>query len=89
MSVTTPSEAVVISYDLCQPMDPILPGRGIAMNNLREQLHLIVDSLPDQSLEHSKLALEYCANPEQHQMNIEKGKAAPSRAFTKTVARAL
>ena len=44
------------------------------MNNLREELHRIVDSLPDQSLEHAKLALEYCANPEQHRMNIEKAK---------------
>ena len=44
------------------------------MNNLREQLHQIVDSLPIQSLEHAKAALEYCANPEKHRMNIEEAK---------------
>ena len=44
------------------------------MADLREQLHQLVDSLPDQSLEHAKAALLYCANPEQHRMNIEKAK---------------
>lgn len=44
------------------------------MTDLREQLHRIVDSLPDKSLEHAKVALLYCANPEQHRMNIENAK---------------
>jgi hypothetical protein len=44
------------------------------MANMREQLHKLVDSLPDQSLEHAKAALLYCANPEQQRMGIEKAK---------------
>jgi hypothetical protein len=44
------------------------------MNDLRQELHRLVDSLADQSLEHAKAALLYCANPEQHRMNIEKAK---------------
>lgn len=42
------------------------------MNDLRRELHRLVDSLADQSLEHAKAALLYCANPEQHRLNIEK-----------------
>ena len=44
------------------------------MNDLRQELHRLVDSLPEQSLEHAKTALVYCANPEQHRMNIERAK---------------
>jgi hypothetical protein len=44
------------------------------MNDLRQELHRLVDSLTDQSLEHAKAALLYCASPEQHRMNIENAK---------------
>ena len=45
-----------------------------AMNELRQQLHHLVDTLPEQSLEHAKSALRYCVNPEQHRMTIENAK---------------
>jgi hypothetical protein len=45
-----------------------------AMSDLREQLHQLVDKLPDQTLEHAKTALVYCGNPEKHRMNIENAK---------------
>jgi hypothetical protein len=44
------------------------------MSDLRQELHQLLDTLPDQSLEHAKAALSYCANPEQHRMNIENAK---------------
>ena len=44
------------------------------MSDLRQELHQLVDSLPDQSLEHAKKALLYCANPGQQRVNIEKAK---------------
>jgi hypothetical protein len=44
------------------------------MNELREQLHQLVDRLPDRTLEHAKTALIYCANPEKHRMTIENAK---------------
>ena len=44
------------------------------MNDLREQLHQLVDKLPDQALEHAKTALVYCGNLEKHRVNIENAK---------------
>jgi len=45
------------------------------MNDLRQELHQLVDSLPDEpAMEHAKIALLYCANPEKHRMNIQKAK---------------
>ena len=44
------------------------------MNELRKQLHQLVDQLPDRSLEHAKTALIYCGNPEKHRMTIENAK---------------
>lgn len=44
------------------------------MNNLREELHQLVESLAEKELQHAKTALLYCANPEQHRMNIENAK---------------
>lgn len=41
------------------------------MDELREQLHHLVDQLPDRTLEHAKTALIYCGNPEKHRMTIE------------------
>lgn len=51
-----------------------LDYREHAMNELREQLHQLVDQLPDQTLEHAKTALIYCGNPEKHRMTIENAK---------------
>lgn len=48
--------------------------REHAMNKLREQLHKLVDQLPDHTLEHAKTALVYCGNPEKHRMTIESAK---------------
>jgi hypothetical protein len=44
------------------------------MNDLREQLHRLVDQLPDHSLDPAKAALVYCGNPEKHRMTIENAK---------------
>jgi hypothetical protein len=44
------------------------------MNELREQLHKLVDQLPDHTLDHAKTALVYCGNPEEHRMTIERAK---------------
>jgi hypothetical protein len=44
------------------------------MNDLRGQLHRIVDQLPDHTLEHARKALEYCNDPGKHRMTIEKAK---------------
>ena len=44
------------------------------MNDLREQLHKIVGQLPDHALEHARIALEYCNDPEKHRMTIEGAK---------------
>jgi len=44
------------------------------MNELREQLHQLVDQLPDGTLEHAKTALIYCGNQEKHRMTLENAK---------------
>ncbi|MCU1309874.1 MAG: hypothetical protein JWO20_999 [Candidatus Angelobacter sp.] len=44
------------------------------MNELRGQLHKLVDELPDHTLDHARTALDYCVNPEQHRMTIENAK---------------
>jgi hypothetical protein len=44
------------------------------MDELREQLHQLVDKLPDQTLEHARTALVYCGDPEKHRLNIENAK---------------
>ena len=44
------------------------------MDDLRGELHRLVDQLPDPALEHAKIALEYCNDPEKHRMTIEKAK---------------
>ena len=44
------------------------------MNELRKQLHQLVDELPARTLEHAKTALIYCGNPEKHRMTIENAK---------------
>jgi hypothetical protein len=44
------------------------------MNELREQLHKLVDELPDHTLEHAKTALVYCGKPEEQRMTIERAK---------------
>jgi hypothetical protein len=41
------------------------------MNDLREQLHRLVDELPDHALDRAKSALVYCGNQEKHRMTIE------------------
>ena len=48
--------------------------REHAMNELRKQLHQLVDRLPDRTLEHAKTALIYCGNQEKHHMTIENAK---------------
>lgn len=45
-----------------------------SMNGLREELHELVDKLPEPTLEHAKNALVYCSNPEKQRMTIEKAK---------------
>lgn len=45
-----------------------------AMNELRQQLHQLIDRLPDRTLEHAKTALIYCGNPEKQHMTIEDAK---------------
>jgi hypothetical protein len=44
------------------------------MDDLRAQLHRLVDQLPDHALEHARIALDYCNDPEKHRMTIEKAK---------------
>jgi hypothetical protein len=44
------------------------------MTNLREELHRLVDELPNATLEHAKTALVYCANPEKQRMTVERVK---------------
>jgi len=44
------------------------------MNELRGQLHKLIDQLPDHTLDHARTALIYCGNPEQHRMTIENAK---------------
>jgi hypothetical protein len=44
------------------------------MNDLRRELHTIVDRLPDSALEHARTALDYVAAPERHRMTIERAK---------------
>ena len=44
------------------------------MNELRKQLHQLLDQLPDRTLEHAKTALIYCGNPEKHRITIENAK---------------
>jgi hypothetical protein len=51
-----------------------LDYREHAMNELRKQLHQLVDQLPDRTLEHAKTALIYCGNQEKHSMTIENAK---------------
>lgn len=44
------------------------------MDRRRQQLHEIVDQLPDGTLERAVRALEYCANPAGTRMTIEQAK---------------
>ena len=44
------------------------------MHSARIQLHKLIDQLPDQALEHAKVALEYCNDPQQQRITIEKAK---------------
>jgi hypothetical protein len=44
------------------------------MDDSRGQLHKLVDQLPEHALEHAKIALEYCHDPEKHRMTIERAK---------------
>jgi hypothetical protein len=44
------------------------------MNDLRTRLHRLVDLLPDHALEHARIALDYCNDPEKQRMTIEKAK---------------
>jgi len=41
------------------------------MDDLRRQLHRLVDQLPDQALERARVALDYCSDPEKHRVTIE------------------
>jgi len=41
------------------------------MNDLRAELHRMVDQLPDHALEQTQAALEYCRDPEKHRMTIK------------------
>lgn len=44
------------------------------MYDIRQELHDLVNDLPEHSLERAKNALLYCADPGQQMMNIEKAK---------------
>jgi len=44
------------------------------MNDSREQLHTLVDQLPEIALDHAKVALAYCKNPEKQRVAIETAK---------------
>jgi hypothetical protein len=44
------------------------------MSQIREQMHRLIDGLPDRALEHARTALVYCGDPEKQRMNIEDAK---------------
>ncbi len=44
------------------------------MEDLREQLHALVNELPDHELEHAKLALMHCRDREEHKRSVEQAK---------------
>lgn len=44
------------------------------MRDLRQELHKLVDRLPDGVLEHAKTALNYVADPGKHRISVERAK---------------